>query len=222
MNCDSESNLPMIMNGAEHKVWEWHLFWYIWDRAEVGGSGDRGLGVLQGVGSMWGHSSRPPEASLREKSEVSGRWEESWVSQIQGRDAVGMGSGCERRIESWRREKGVLANNARLGSGRVCAPFHGALSIDGCRSELEDSMFPSPLSRTVDNVLSLSCSFHRNHNHHWEIALMSNWKSVSLQRSTRWLWSALWVHLGRWWSLFRVWSPCSRPSTSLALAGKGT
>lgn len=50
VNCDSErlSNLPKIMNGAEHRIWEWPLFWYIWDRAEVGGAGDRGLGDAPG------------------------------------------------------------------------------------------------------------------------------------------------------------------------------
>ena len=132
----------------------------------------------------------------------------------------GMGVKAEYRVG--RRQTGVLTDSARLGSGRTFALFHDALSIDGCRSELEDSMFPAPLSRTVDSVLSLGCSFHRNHDHHREIALTSCWKSVSLQHSVRWLWSALWVHFGKWGSLFPVWSPHSWLSASLTWAGKGT
>lgn len=119
------------------------------------------------------------------------------------------GTGAEAEERVGRRETGVLTYNARPGSGRTFALFHGALSIDGCRSELEDSVFPSPLSRTVDSALSLGCSFHRNHDHHWEIALTSCWKSVSLQCSTRWLRSALWVHFGKWRPLVHVWSPRS-------------
>ena len=164
------------------------------------GQGTEGWGCSRGSGACEGIPQDRLKPLLGKNQRCQEGGKRAGCLKSKGRDAVGMGNGCESRIESWRRrrEKGVLANSARLGPGRVCALFHGALSIDGCRSELEDSMFPSPLSRTVDNVLSLSCSFHRNHNHHWEIALMSNWKSVSLQRSTRWLWSALWVHLGEW------------------------
>lgn len=57
-------------------------------------------------------------------------------------------------------------------------------------------MFPLPLSRTVDSALSLGCSFHRNHDHHWEIALYAVLEIRLLQCSTRWLWSALWSTLG--------------------------
>ena len=67
----------------------------------------------------------------------------------------GMGVKAEYRVG--RRQTGVLTDSARLGSGRTFALFHDALSIDGCRSELEDSVFPnlSPELWTVYSHLAV-------------------------------------------------------------------
>ena len=141
-------------------VWDLWQGWGGWGWVQRAGGCPRGSGASRGIlqDSLKSLGNRYQRSQEGQKRAV--------CLKSKGRGAMGLENGCEGRIESWEEEggagerRGGLANSSHQGFLKEVVPlFRGALSRDQHRSELVSSVFCSPLTRTVDSIPSLRCSF---------------------------------------------------------------